>query len=333
MNKKVIFSGVQASGELTLGNYLGAVKNWTQMQEDYFCLFCVADLHSITVRQQPSALLKRSLDMLRLFIACGIDADKNILFFQSHVPAHAELSWILCCSSYMGELMRMTQFKDKSSKSADNDSIGVGLFTYPVLMAADILLYQTDLVPVGKDQKQHLELARNLALRFNGIYGDVFRLPEHFTPKQCEKIMSLQDPVVKMSKSDKNPKSYILLLDEPDDIVKKIKSAVTDSKSSVDFDDLGGGVSNLVNIYCGVSGESFDSAKNTFSGMGYGKFKQMVAEAVTSATDPIRKKFAELSADDEFIKEIYTGGAHKAAQIAESTLNKVRDCVGFVPVI
>lgn len=331
MDKKIIFSGVQSSGDLTIGNYLGAVKNWVTLQNDYFCLFCVADLHSITVKSDPDLLLKRSLDIMKLFISCGIDADKNILFFQSHVPAHSELAWILNCHSYMGELMRMTQFKDKSSKSSDKDSVGVGLFTYPVLMAADILLYQTDLVPVGRDQKQHLELARNLAIRFNGLYGDVFRIPEPFIPKQCEKIMSLQDPKIKMSKSDKNPKAYILLLDEPDVIVKKIKSAVTDSQSYVNFESLGDGILNLINIYCGLTGEKPEAAEGIFSGMGYGKFKNMVSEAAVAFTDPIRKKFSELSADEEFVKTKYSSSAEKAAELAGKTLDKVKECLGFVP--
>jgi len=330
-DKKVIFSGVQPSGNITLGNYLGAIKNWVGLQHDYHCCYAMMDMHSITVRQDPAELRKRTLDLLKIYIACGIDPEENLLFIQSHVPAHAQLAWVLDCYTYMGEMQRMTQFKDKSQKHADN--INTGLFTYPVLMAADILLYQTDLVPVGKDQMQHIEIARDIAQRFNQIYGDVFKIPEGFLPKAGAKIMSLAEPTKKMSKSDENPKAYISILDDFNVMAKKIKSAVTDSEGVIEYrenDETKAGINNLLTIMSAVTGRSIESIVSDYSGKGYGDFKADVAEAVVECLRPVREKYDQLSGDKAYLVDVYTKGAEKANRIAHRTLNKVYKKVGFV---
>ena len=330
-DKKVIFSGVQPSGNITLGNYLGAIKNWVGIQDDYRCYYAIMDMHSITVRQNPAELRKRTLDLLKLYIACGIDPEKSLLFIQSQNHAHAELAWILNCYTYMGELSRMTQFKDKCAKHADN--INAGLFTYPVLMAADILLYQADLVPVGKDQMQHIEICRDIATRFNGIYGDVFKMPEGYIPKAGAKIMSLQEPLKKMSKSDENPKSYISMLDDFSVISKKIKSAVTDSEGVIEYrrdDDEKAGINNLLTIMAAVTGKTPEQVAAEYSGKGYGVFKNDVAEAVVEEIRPIREAYDKLSGDKQYLAEIYKKGAETAGRIAQRTLKKVYKKVGFV---
>ncbi len=330
-DKKIIFSGIQPSGDsVTLGNYLGAIKHWTKLQDEYNCIFSVVDMHAITVRQEAAALRKNTLSLLAQYIACGIESEKNILFIQSHVSAHAELAWILNCYTQMGELNRMTQFKDKSKKHPEN--INAGLFTYPVLMAADILLYQTDLVPVGVDQKQHLELARDIAHRFNSIYGDVFAVPEAYIPEKGAgaKIMSLQNPTAKMSKSDPNPNACISLLDKPEDIVRKIKRAVTDSEAEVCYREGKDGVNNLLTIYSSVSGISIDDAVKEFSGAGYGDFKLRVGEAVAEHLIPIQKKYDDLMKNKDYLESIYKNGAETASSVARRTINKVKKKVGFI---
>ncbi len=329
--KKIIFSGIQPSGVITLGNYLGALKNWVDLQDEYNCLFSIVDMHAITVRQDPQELRKRSLDLLKLYIACGIDPEKNLLFMQSHVPAHAELSWILNCYTYMGELSRMTQFKDKSKKHADN--INAGLFTYPVLMAADILLYKSDLVPVGKDQMQHLELARDIAIRFNGVYGDVFTVPEGFVTKAGAKIMSLTEPTKKMSKSDPNPKGYISMLDDFNIIAKKIKSATTDSEGVIEYrenDPDKAGINNLLSIMAAVTGATPEDVAKDYSGKGYGDFKADIAEALVEHIRPIREKYDELSKNKDYLESVYKTGAERAGRMAYKTINKVKKKVGFI---
>ena len=326
--KKRIFSGIQPSGCVTLGNYLGAIKNGVDLQDEYECLYSVVDLHSITVRQNPSELRKRCVEFLCLFLACGLDPDKNIMYFQSHVSAHAELGWILNCYTYMGELNRMTQFKDKCAKHADN--INVGLFAYPDLMAADILLYQTDLVPVGVDQKQHLEITRDIANRFNGIYGNVFKIPEAYIPKVGAKIMSLTEPTKKMSKSDTNPKGFISIVEDGSVIAKKIKSAVTDSDGRICRGEGKEGIENLMNILSCVTGESIDSIEDRFSGRGYGEFKNEVAEAVVESLRPIKEKYEMYLKDKAYIEKVYKDGAQKASYLAQRTLSKVYRKIGFV---
>lgn len=325
--KKTIFSGIQPSGSPTLGNYLGAIKNWVDLQEDYHCYYCVVDMHAITVRQDPAELRKRCLDMLSLIIAAGLDPAKNTLYIQSHVSAHAELAWILNCFTYMGELNRMTQFKDKSARHPDN--LNAGLYTYPVLMAADILLYQTDLVPVGVDQKQHLELARDIAIRFNHLYGDVFVVPDAYIPKAGARIMSLQEPTKKMSKSDDNPNAYIALLDDPNTIRSKIKRAVTDSDGEIRFSEEKPGVSNLLSIYAAIQGISIADAERAFSGQGYGALKASVSDAVISVLEPLQKRYKEIRSDKAFLNEVITEGSAKAAKVAYKTLYKVQKKVGF----
>ncbi|MBQ7032187.1 MAG: tryptophan--tRNA ligase [Clostridia bacterium] len=328
-NKKMIFSGVQPTGCVTLGNYIGALKNWVKLQKEYQCIYSVVDMHSITVRQNPDELRERCRQFLALYIACGIDPKESILFFQSHVSAHAELSWILNCHTYIGELSRMTQFKDKSAKHEDN--INAGLFTYPVLMASDILLYQTDLVPVGVDQKQHLELARDIAIRFNHLYGDTFTVPEGYIPPVGARVMSLQDPTSKMSKSDPNPNGYIWLLDAPEVITKKIKRAVTDSDGEIAYREGKDGINNLLSIYGAIVGKKPEEAVLEFEGQGYGILKTRVAEAVCEELRPIQEKYKEISADPSFLDSISKNGAEKAAEIAEKTLRLVQDKVGFMP--
>lgn len=325
--KKVIYSGMQATGIITIGNYIGALKNWVTLHEQYDCLFSVVDLHSITTRHTPAEFRKRSRELLTLYIAAGLDPEKNIIYYQSHVPAHAELAWILNCYTYMGELTRMTQFKEKSNKHADN--INAGLFTYPVLMAADILLYQTEVVPVGDDQKQHLELARDVAQRFNNIYGEVFKIPELYMNKVGARIMSLQEPTKKMSKSDENPNATISILDEPNIIINKIKRSVTDSVGEIRYTDEQPGIKNLLNIYSVMTGTSIEDAVNRFEGKGYGELKKEVGESVVEALRPIQTRFKELSADKTYIDNIIKSNADKANYLANKTLRKVKKKLGF----
>ena len=327
--KKTILSGIQPSAaSITLGNYLGAVKNWTTLQDEYNCMYAMMDMHTITVRQTPAELRKNTVSLLAQYIACGIDAEKNLMFIQSHVPAHAELAWILNCYTQMGELSRMTQFKDKSAKHKDN--INAGLFTYPVLMAADILLYQADLVPVGADQKQHLEITRDIATRFNSIYGDVFTIPDPYIGKESARIMSLQTPTSKMSKSDPNPNGCIFLLDDIDTIVRKIKRAVTDSEAKVEYREGKDGVNNLLNIYSSVTGKSIDEAVSEFAGKGYGDFKASVAEAVAESIKPIHEKYNDLMKNKDYLESVYKKGAETANYLSRKTLSKVKKKVGFV---
>lgn len=327
VRKRRIFSGIQPSGDLTLGSYMGAIGNWVAMQDEYDCVYCIVDMHAITVRQNPAELRRRSLQQLAQYIACGLEPEKCILFIQSHVPEHAELSWVLGCYTQFGELSRMTQFKQKSQQHADN--ITAGLFTYPVLMAADILLYQADAVPVGADQKQHVELCRDVAQRFNGVYGDVFTLPEPFIPKLGARIMSLGDPASKMSKSD--PDGCVFLMDSPDDIRRKFKRAVTDSETSVKYDrDSKPGVSNLLTIYCAATGKTIEEAENEFEGKGYGVLKPAVADAVIALTEPIRAESRRLLKDKAYLESVYRAGAEKASSIARRTLRKVYKKVGFI---
>lgn len=328
--KKRMLSGIQPSGELHLGNYLGAIKNWADRVNDYECYYFMADLHTITVRQEPAELRKRTLTQLALYIACGLDPEKNTLFIQSHVPAHAQLAWILNCYVMFGELSRMTQFKDKSAKHSDN--VNAGLFTYPALMAADILLYQADYVPVGEDQKQHVEITRDIANRFNGIYGNVFKMPEPLISKIGARIYCLASPENKMSKSA--PGGCVFLMDKPEDIARKFKRAVTDSEVGhcVYFDkEKKPGVSNLMNIYSSVTGKTFEEIENEFDGKGYGVFKPAVGEAVIESLRPIREKALELLADKSYLENVYKEGAKKASYIAEKTLAKVYKKVGFIP--
>ena len=326
-DKKVLFSGMQATGTLTIGNYLGALKNWLTLSEEYECFYSVVDLHSITVRQDPAELRKRARALLTLYIAAGLDPKKNCIYYQSHVSAHAELAWILNCFTYMGELNRMTQFKDKSAKHADN--INAGLFTYPVLMAADILLYQADVVPVGIDQMQHLELTRDVAQRFNALYGDVFTVPEPYIGKVGAKIMSLQDPAKKMSKSDENPNASVYLMDDPDTIMRKFKRAVTDSEACVRYCDEQPGIRNLIDIYSASTGKKPEEVEREFEGKGYGDFKLAVGEAVVDVLRPVQERFAELEKDKAYIDSIIKENAEKAGYYAQKTLRKVQKKVGF----
>lgn len=326
--KPIIFSAIQPTGIFTLGNYLGALKNWATLQDDYRCIYSIADLHAITVRQDPVKFRKQILDCFAMILACGIDPKKSIVFLQSHVRTHAELAWVLDCYTQFGELSRMTQFKDKSAKHPEN--VNAGLFTYPSLMAADILIYQTDLVPVGADQKQHLELARNIAQRFNGIYGNVFKLPEGYIPKEGARIMSLADPTKKMSKSDENPNGFISILDERDAIIRKFKRAVTDSEMEVRYAEGKDGINNLMTIYATVTGKSMEEIEREFEGKGYGDFKLAVGEAVADHLKPVREEFQRLSSDKAYLEEIYTEGAKKAYSISSRTLEKVYRKVGFV---
>lgn len=326
-DKKVLFSGMQATGNLTLGNYLGALKNWLTLSDEYECFYSVVDMHSITVRQDPATLRKRARALLTLYIAAGLDPRKNCIYYQSHVSGHAELSWILSCFTYMGELNRMTQFKDKAAKHADN--INAGLFTYPVLMAADILLYQADVVPVGIDQMQHLELTRDIAIRFNNVYGDVFTIPEAYVGKVGAKIMSLQDPVKKMSKSDENPNGSIYLMDDPDTIMRKCKRAVTDSESCVAYRDEQPGLKNLINIYCACTEKTPDEAVKEFEGRGYGELKAAVGESVVSILKPLQDEVKRLEKDKAYIDSIIKENAQKAGYYAAKTLRKVQRKIGF----
>ena len=326
--KKIIFSGAQPSGKLTLGNYLGAIKNWTDLQEEYNCYYSVVDLHAITVPQEAKDLRANTMQLLAQYLACGLDPEKNTIFIQSHVSAHTELMWILSTMTYMGELSRMTQFKDKSQKNEAN--LNAGLFTYPVLMAADILLYQTDLVPVGEDQKQHLELARDLANRFNNRYSPTFKVPEPYIQKAGARVMSLQEPTKKMSKSDENENAYILLIDDEDTIRRKIKRSVTDSVGIVQYSDEQPGIKNLLNIYSKLSDKSIDEIVTMYEGKGYGDFKADVAEVIVEALRPIRERYEEILKDKEYLESVYAKGAQRAEAQARKTLRKVYKKVGLI---
>lgn len=325
--KQIVLSAIQPTGTPTLGNYLGALKNWKTMADDYECFYAVADLHSITVRPEPAQLRRRTLEMYALLLAIGLDPEKNTVFVQSHVNAHAQLAWILNCYTQFGEAARMTQFKDKSEKHPEN--VNVGLFSYPTLMAADILLYQADFVPIGVDQKQHLEITRDIAERFNGLYGDTFKLPEPFIGKAGAKIMSLQEPTKKMSKSDTNVKAFISILDDADAITRKIKSAVTDSEARVYYGEGKDGVNNLMGIYSCCTGKTFDEITSEFDGKGYGDFKAAVAEAVVEELRPVKTEFDRLIADKAYLNSCMQQGAEKASYFANKTLRKAMKKVGF----
>ena len=325
-----MLSGIQPSGDLTLGSYLGAIRNWAERADQFDCYYFMADMHTITVRQNPADLRRRTLEQLAQYIACGLDPEKNTLFIQSHVPQHAELGWILDCYTMFGELSRMTQFKAKSAAHAEN--INAGLFTYPCLMAADILLYQPDYVPVGEDQKQHVELTRDIANRFNGIYGDVFKIPQPFIPKVGARVMSLTSPENKMSKSDKDPNGCVYLMERPEDIARKFKRAVTDSETSVRFDpEHKPGVSNLMQIYAAATGKTYEEIEAEFDGQGYGAFKTAVGDSVVELCRPIREEASRLIKDKAYLESVYRAGAEKAGYIASKTLRKVYKKVGFVP--
>ena len=326
-DKKVLYSAMQATGVLHIGNYYGALKNWVDLCNEYECFYAVADLHALTVRQDPAVLKKSARNVLMMFIAAGLDPEKNCIYYQSSVPAHAELAWIMNCFTYMGELSRMTQFKDKSAKHSDN--INAGLFTYPVLMACDILLYQADVVPVGVDQKQHLEITRNIAERFNSIYGDVFTVPEPYIGESGAKIMSLSDPAKKMSKSDENPNGVVYVLDDKDTIIRKFKRAVTDSDSHIIYSDDKPGIKNLIDIYRTSTGMSIEDVEKEFEGKGYGEFKLAVGEVVADSMAPIRDKFEDLSKNKDYVDSIIKNNAEKASYIAGKTLRKVQKKVGL----
>ncbi len=326
--KKRILSAIQPSGTFTLGNYLGALKNWIALQDEYECVYAVADLHAITVRQDPTKFKKNILEAYALLLACGIDLEKSLLFIQSHIHTHSELAWILNCYTQFGELSRMTQFKDKSLKHADN--INVGLFAYPSLMAADILLYQADLVPVGEDQRQHLEITRDIAARFNGIYGEVFKIPEAYIPKIGARVMSLQDPTKKMSKSDENINSWVAVLDKPDVIIKKFKRAVTDSEAVVRYAEGKDGINNLMSIYSAVTGKTNEEIEREFDGKGYGDFKAAVGETVVDMLTPIQNRFNEYMADKQYLEECYKKCDEQALYISQKTLKKAMKKIGFV---
>ena len=326
-DKKVLFSGMQATGSLTLGNYLGALKNWVSLSDEYECFYSVVDMHSITVRQDPAELRKRARSLLTLYIAAGLDPEKNCIYYQSHVSGHAELAWILNCFTYMGELNRMTQFKDKAARHADN--INAGLYTYPVLMAADILLYQADVVPVGKDQLQHLEITRDIAQRFNAVYGDVFTIPEPYIGSVGAKIMSLQNPAKKMSKSDENPNASIYLTDDKDTVIRKCKRAVTDSEAVIAYRQEQPGIRTLIDIYCACTGRTPEETVKEFAGRGYGEFKLAVGEAVADVLQPLQTRFEELSKDKAYIDGIIKRNAEKAGYCAAKTLRKVQKKIGF----
>ncbi|TJY62196.1 tryptophan--tRNA ligase [Sinimarinibacterium sp. CAU 1509] len=333
-SKPVVLSGIQPSGRLTLGNYLGALKNWVKLNEQFTCYYMLVDMHAITVRQDPAVLRDRCYEFLALYIACGLDPASNVLFVQSHVPAHARLAWVLNCYTQMGELSRMTQFKDKSQKNTDN--INAGLFSYPVLMAADILLYQAGAVPVGEDQKQHLELTRDVAMRFNNLYGSperpVFTVPEPMIPPVGARIMSLQEPTKKMSKSDAAETNAVYLLDDPDVITRKIKRAVTDMDNSVRYAPTEKpGVSNLMSILAATTGQSFDSIVTQYDGQGYGKFKAACAEAVVECLRPVQARYHEVRDDLDGLRRILRDGAEQASLRADATLKHVHEVLGFIP--
>ncbi len=329
VQKKRVLSMIQPTGVFTLGNYLGALKNFVALQEDYECVYALADLHAITVRQDPAAFRKNTLSAYAMMLALGIDPEKSVFFIQSHVSAHAQLAWVLNCYTQFGELSRMTQFKDKSAKHADN--INAGLFTYPCLMAADILLYNADYVPIGADQKQHLELARDIADRFNGIYSPTFTVPEGLIPKTGARIMSLQDPTKKMSKSDENTASFITMLDTPNEIMKKFKRAVTDSEACVRYGEGKAGINNLMGIYSCITGKTYEEIEKEFEGRGYGDFKTAVGEAVVAELAPIQARYNELMKDKAYLEKCYTEAAPRAEAIARRTLSKVMRKVGYLP--
>ncbi|MGN0741433.1 MAG: tryptophan--tRNA ligase [Candidatus Fimadaptatus sp.] len=327
--RKVIFSGIQPSGNLTLGNYIGALRNWKLLEDDYDCLYSVVDLHAITVRQDPAQLRRRCLEVASILLASGLDPEKSLIYCQSHVPQHTQLAWVLNCFTYMGELNRMTQFKDKSAKHADN--INAGLFDYPVLMAADILLYQADLVPVGVDQKQHLELARDIAIRFNNLYSPTFVVPDGYIPKVGAKVMSLQDPTSKMSKSDPED-TYIAILDEPDVIRRKLRRAVTDSLGQIRYDpDNQPGVANLLTIYSALRGVDVQQAEKDFAGLGYGELKNGVADVIIDTLSPLQAEFKRIMADKAYLEKVLSTSAERASRIAQRTLDKVYRKVGLAP--
>lgn len=331
MSKPIVFSGAQPSGELSIGNYLGALRQWVKLQDEYDCVYCIVNQHAITVRQDPVALRKATLDTLALYLACGIDPEKSTIFVQSHVPEHTQLSWVLNCYTYFGELSRMTQFKDKSARYAEN--INAGLFDYPVLMAADILLYQTNQVPVGEDQKQHLELSRDIAARFNALYGDIFKIPEPFIPKSGARVMSLQDPSKKMSKSDDNRNNVIGLLEDPKSVEKKLKRAMTDSDEPpmIRYDVKNKpGVSNLLDILSGVTGKSITDLEQEFTGKMYGHLKTDVATAVVEMLTKLQERYHHFRNDEAYLQQVMTQGAEKARARAKATLHKVYDAIGFV---
>ncbi len=329
MEKKVVFSGVQPSGALTLGNYIGALRNFVELQDEYDCNYCIVDLHAITIPQVPKDLRSHTLDVLAMYLACGIDPEKSTIFIQSHVPAHTELAWVLNTITYMGQLNRMTQYKEKSKKSEEN--LNAGLFSYPVLMAADILLYQADYVPVGDDQKQHLELARDVAIRFNNKYSDTFVVPEPLIKEFGARIMSLQEPTSKMSKSDQDKNSFILLMDDEETIRRKIKRAVTDSVGKVNYTDEQPGLKNLINIYSVLSGKSVEDIVNMYKELSYGEFKDDLGEVVINALKPIQDRYKEIRNNKEYLEAIYAEGASKAEKKAIKTLRKVYKKVGFIP--
>ena len=329
MEKKVILSGIQATGDLTLGNYIGAMKNFVEMQDEYNCYYMIANLHALTVRRDAKELKQNVLKVLASYISAGIDPEKSTLFIQSQVPEHAELGWVLDCYTYMGELSRMTQFKDKSAKHADN--INAGLFTYPSLMAGDILLYQADLVPTGEDQKQHVELTRDIAERFNNLYGDTFKIPSPYIPKVGARIMGLQDPKSKMSKSSTIPNDTILLIDSSEEIMKKVKKAVTDSEGIVKYDEENKpGISNLMEIYGIITKKTMDEIEREFSGEGYGTFKVAVANAIIKELEPFHKKYNELLENPQYLEKIYNEGAIRASQVARKTLKDVYEKIGLI---
>ncbi len=325
---KTIFSGIQPSGDLTIGNYFGAIKNWLTLKDQYNCFFCIVDLHAITLRQEPKVLREKILETLAIYIASGIDPEKSTIFIQSHVPFHTELSWILNCFTYMGELFRMTQYKEKSQKVGE--SIPAGLFTYPILMAADILLYNTDLVPVGSDQKQHLELARNLAERFNSLYSDTFKVPDPYISNTSSRIMSLSEPDKKMSKSDSNENSYIRILDDEASIKRKISKSVTDSFGVIDYNEEQLGIKNLINILISITGESIDSLLNRFNGKGYGELKKEVTSLLIDELTPIRNKVNDLLKNRDYLEEVYKKGAETAMSKGFKMIRKVKKKIGFI---
>ncbi|HIX65330.1 MAG TPA: tryptophan--tRNA ligase [Candidatus Anaerotruncus excrementipullorum] len=328
VRKKRIFSAIQPTGIMTLGNYLGAVRNWVEMQDEFDCIYSIANMHAITVRQDPKELRENTLRLMALLLACGIDPERSVLFVQSQVKTHAELSWVLNCCTQFGELSRMTQFKDKSARHPEN--INAGLFDYPVLMAADILLYQADLVPVGDDQRQHVELTRNIAQRFNTLYGQTFVLPEGYYPKLAARVMSLQDPTKKMSKSDDNPKAFISILDKPETILKKFRSAVTDSEAQICYREGKEGINNLMSIYSAITGRTLQQITDEFAGKGYGEFKTAVGEAVAEALRPVQERYEAYRQDKAYLEGCCRKGAEQALRLSQRTLEKVYRKVGFL---
>lgn len=328
MDKKVVYSGIQPSGSLTIGNYIGALSNFSELQEEYNCLYCIVDMHAITMPQEPKNLRKNTLDILALYLACGLDPEKSIIYIQSHVPEHAELAWVLNTIASMGQLQRMTQFKDKSSKSKE---VLAGILNYPVLMAADILLYQSAYVPVGEDQRQHIELTRDLAQKFNSRYSDTFTIPNIMTPKVGARIMSLQDPQYKMSKSDLDENAFILILDDENAIRRKIKRAVTDSEGVIRYSSEQPGLKNLIDIYSSFSKLSVEEIVEKYKDLGYGKFKEDLAEVVVERLRPVQERFNAIRNDKEYLEKVYTEGAQKASALARKTLRKVYKKVGFIP--